>query len=114
MVLVGQAAIAGDTSSRVTLTGDQIRTALVGKSLSDGAHWTYDLNSDGAIAAVEMGRSRRGHWEVLGNKLCIRIVAGAAPDECWEVVRAGRAVLFRTGEQDIYEVAVKRPANAGK
>lgn len=99
------------TPARKMLTAAEIRQDLIGKVITDGFHWSYHLKSDGSIDATEMGRSRKGKWVIQGKQLCLAIFAGAAPDECWEIVREGKALIFRAHDQDIFNVTVQKPGS---
>lgn len=97
--------------ARKMLTAAEIRQSLIGKVITDEFHWRYFLKPDGAIDAIEMGRPRKGKWVIQGNQLCLEIFAGAAPDECWKVVREGNGLVFRAHGQDIFDVTVQKPAS---
>ena len=92
-----------------TLTGNEIRHRLVGKVISDGAHWHYYLKPGGAIAGEEINRPRKGRWHLEGNRLCIVIVDGAQPDECWDVTEGGGKLTFGTYGEVTYFVTVRPP-----
>ncbi|HKR86931.1 MAG TPA: hypothetical protein VJS38_02045 [Phenylobacterium sp.] len=92
-----------------TLTGKEIRHRLVGKVIGDGAHWRYYLKPNGAIDGEEINRPRKGRWHLEGNRLCIVIVDGAQPDECWEVTEGGGKLMFGTYGEVTYFVKVRPP-----
>ena len=92
-----------------TLTGKEIRHRLIGKVISDGAHWHYYLKPNGAIDGEEINRRRNGRWHLEGNRLCIVIVDGAQPDECWDVTEGGGKLMFGTYGEVTYFVKVRPP-----
>lgn len=92
-----------------TLTAKEIRHRLVGKVISDGAHWHYYLKPNGSIDAEELSRSRKGRWHFEGSRLCIVIFGGAQPDECWEVTEDSKHLMFGANGQVLYWVKVKSP-----
>ena len=81
----------------------------LGKVISDGAHWHYYLKPNGAIDGEEINRRRKGHWRLDGNRLCIVIVNGAQPDECWDVTEKDGKLMFGTYGEVTYWVKVKPP-----
>lgn len=89
------------------LNADEVRRTVVGKAITDGTHWRYHLKPDGAIDAFEMGRARQGRWHLDGNRLCIAIQKGAAPDQCFDVMREGKQLVFGVQGQVIYDVKVE-------
>lgn len=101
--------VASAAPARKTLTGAEIQQTFAGKVVTDGYHWSYHLKPDGSIEATEMGRSRKGHWVIRGNQLCINITVGASPDHCWGVVREGQALVFQINGNDFLDVMVKDP-----
>ena len=103
-----QCAFAAPDSHR-QLSGAQIKAAFAGKILTDGIHWSAYLLRDGSFKSVEMGRSRKGHWQINGNELCLSSPAGPGL-ECWTVVHSGTAFVFQTHGQDVFEVTVEAPS----
>jgi len=97
------------TSQSSPLHAKEIRHRLVGKVISDHAHWHYYLKRDGSIDGEELTRPRKGRWRLEGDRLCITIVDGAAPDECWEVAQQGQHLTFGTYGQVTYFVYVEPP-----
>jgi hypothetical protein len=94
---------------RKTLTAEEVRQTLIGQAITDGYHWRYLLKPDGSIDAQEMGRPRRGHWHFKGNRLCIAITAGAAPNECWDVMREGKGLVLGIHGNPIYDIQITAP-----
>ena len=92
-----------------TLNAEEIRHRLVGKVISDGAHWHYYLKPGGQIAGEEINRPRRGRWHLAGNRLCIAIQDGAQPDECWDVTEKNGKLMFGTYGEVTYWVKVRPP-----
>jgi hypothetical protein len=92
-----------------TVTAKEIRRRLVGKVISDSAHWHYYLKPNGAIDAEELSRSRKGRWHLEGDRLCIVIYGGAQPDECWDVTEKDHKLMFGTNGEVTYWVNVKSP-----
>lgn len=105
-LLLGAVATQADAQS-APLSAKEIRHLLIGKVISDGAHWHYYLKPDGTIDGEELSRPRKGRWRFKENRLCITIVNGAAPDECWEVTREGKKLMLGTNGQVVYSIRVE-------
>jgi hypothetical protein len=103
------ATAADGAAPSIPLTGKQIRQKLVGKVITDSAHWNYYLKPNGTIDALEHSLRRKGSWRLKGDRLCIAIVAGAAPDECWDVAQEGKNFTFASQGHVVYVVKAKPP-----
>ncbi len=53
------------------LDGKQIRSRMVGKDITDGAHWSLYLRPDGSIVGSESGDSCTGSWKIRDDRLCM-------------------------------------------
>ncbi len=53
------------------LDGKQIRSRMVGKDITDGAHWSLYLRPDGSIVGSESGDSWTGSWKIRDDRLCM-------------------------------------------
>jgi hypothetical protein len=111
LVSIGLVSTAESEPKLKTLSGREVRQELVGNVITDEYHWSYFLKPDGSIDATEMGRPRKGHWHIQGNRLCIVIIAGAAPDQCWDVMRDGKELIFGINGQTILYVKVEKPGS---
>jgi hypothetical protein len=107
LLLVATSAVAA--SPRKLLTSAEIRRVFGSHVVTDGAHWRYYLKADGAVDAVDMGRQRSGRWRVDDDQLCVRLVARAAEEECWEVTRRVHGFSFQINGQDLFDVTVEAP-----
>lgn len=91
------------------LKAEEIRQTLIGNVITDGFHWRYHLKADGSIDAIEMGRSRKGRWNIRGHRLCLVITSGAAPDECWDVMREGTKLVLGINGNAMTDIQVEPP-----
>lgn len=91
----------------IVLKADEVRQTLIGNVITDGAHWRYHLKPDGSIDGFEMGRVRKGRWNIRGDKLCLVIAAGASPNECWDVMREGRNLVLGINGNAIRDIQVE-------
>lgn len=101
--LASPATFAGAKTSRVAMTPDEIKDAFVGKVLTDGHHWSALIQPDGGIKAIEMGRSKKGRWQLKGNEFCMALPKGSTL-ECWRVFRNKDAFVFNRFNQDQLDV----------
>lgn len=113
VLLVVATATAAETKLR-KLNAGEVRQTLIGKVISDGYHWRYHLKENGLIDGTELARSRKGRWHLEGSRLCIVITAGAAPDECWDVMREGKKLVLGINGSVIYDVKVEEPRQVSK
>lgn len=102
------AALAGERK----LSGPQIRSALMGKSVSDGRHWSHQYLPDGRLERSENGRIRGGRWDVRGDQLCLLLpeVSKAEPI-CFDVILASGELQYRDEGSVVYQ-GVARPRSA--
>jgi len=105
-MLAAGSALAAHIPHRKVLTGAEIKQTFVGKEVTDGHHWSYYLKPGGDIDAAEMGRTKKGHWAILGNQLCLSIPTGA-PTDCVEVVREGKGLVFQGNGLALIDVTVE-------
>jgi hypothetical protein len=114
LTLLAVTATASQAAQPRALKAAEIRQRLVGKMISDGAHWHYHLKPNGTIDAIELSRPRKGKWRIAGDRLCITILGGAAPDECWDVAQDGKKLTFGVRGDWIYWVKVDPPPRHGQ
>lgn len=92
------------------LSGAELRDRLAGKMITDGTHWTYTLNTDGRVSAIDMGKARSGVWRISTGELCVRVPVQASED-CWSVrQRNVQLFLVRDGGEPI-EITVEPSAS---
>jgi hypothetical protein len=74
------------------LTGKDIRAKVIGKVVTDGAHWSDYFDRGGALISWSQGRKSTGTWEIRGAELCLAEEAGAGTTTCYEVWVAADAI----------------------
>ncbi len=85
------AAAAQETSER--LSGEQIRSRVIGRDITDEIHWWRYLRADGALVSIDLGREQVGRWRVEDDLLCMS-EESAAETECFQVwVRDDKVTL---------------------
>lgn len=78
------------------LDGKQIRSRMVGKDITDGAHWSLYLRPDGSVIGSESGESWTGSWKIRDNRLCMTQPSITSP-VCNEVWMSGVNIRMRAG-----------------
>lgn len=93
------------------LSAGQIRDRLVGQTITDGTHWSYTLNADGRLDAIDMGKVRAGIWRIAAGELCIRVPL-KADEDCWTVRQRGEQLLLEKEGVFSVEISVEaRPTH---
>jgi hypothetical protein len=49
----------------------ELKKAIVGKTITDGTHWSDRFKPDGTVESVMHGQVLGGRWRVRGGELCI-------------------------------------------
>lgn len=76
------------------LFGPEISASLVGRELTDEAHWRLGFEPDGRLTSFSLGRPGTGRWSVQADELCLE--RGSPPSLlCYEVWAAGRQIELR-------------------
>lgn len=75
------------------VSGDEIRSRIIGMDITDDVHWWTYFREDGALVAIELGRERVGHWTIEADRLCMA-EESAADAECFRVwIREDEVIL---------------------
>lgn len=94
VVASGSAAAPAEETSFTRVLGQAIRTTVIGKTVTDGAHWSDTFDKSGALISWSQGRKSTGTWEVRGDELCIAEEAGAEAT-CYQVWVAREQISLR-------------------
>lgn len=81
------------------LNAAEIRGRVVGRDITDDAHWAEYYRSDGVLIIDDLGARRSGRWSVERDMLCTTN-ARAAPHRCWQVWLSGSEISLRERPQD--------------
>lgn len=86
--------------------GKHIRARIVGKDITDGAHWTLYLRPDGSVVGSESGDSWTGSWKIRDDRLCMT-QPGSTSLVCNEVWMSGANIRMRaSGDEKSLEAIV--------
>ena len=83
-----------DETPFTRLLGKDIRARVIGKTVTDGAHWSDTFDQNGALVSWSQGRKSTGTWEIRGDELCIAEAAGADAT-CYQVWVARDEISLR-------------------
>jgi hypothetical protein len=86
----------------------EIRARVVGKDVTDSAHWVNYLRPDGVLLSSEMGRKWTGTWKIQNHKLCM-----SNPNleslSCNEVWMSGANIRLRENQdQETFDATVEK------
>ena len=86
----------------------EIRARVVGKDITDNAHWVNYLRPDGVLLSSESGSKWTGTWKIRSNKLCM-----SNPNleglNCNEVWMSGTNIRMRADkDQETFDAIVEK------
>jgi hypothetical protein len=94
MLCTANSALAEEAFKR--LNAAEIKKAIVGKTITDGTHWSDKFKADGTVESIMHGQVQGGRWSVRGGQLCIGDSNGKTrAEDCFEVWRSGRVIEYR-------------------
>ncbi|MCP3024048.1 hypothetical protein [Cupriavidus basilensis] len=86
------------------LSAADIKKGLVGKIVTDGAHWSDKFKADGTLESIMQGGLRTGRWKLRGNDLCmIYSTRKENAEECYQVWRRQQRIEYRRDSDVIAE-----------
>ena len=94
VVMSPTAAYAADSRFQ-RLSATSLRSTLIGKTVTDDAHWVDRFLLDGVLDSVELGESRRGTWGIEHGELCLTRKARRPVKECFEVWKKEDRIEYR-------------------
>jgi hypothetical protein len=84
LVLTLVCARAADTFVR--LSAQEIRAKIIGKVITDDAHWSHHFRPNGTVHSIVLSQHRQGTWKIVGNTLCLTLKTRRDQStECYEV-----------------------------
>lgn len=87
----------------------EIRQKIVGKVVTDGAHWSDHYLPDGRVDGHSLGKRYTGTWRIEDGQLCTtRQRKKALQTECFEVWGAGTQIEYRRGGVPISSGELRR------
>src|SRR5262249_19926452 len=69
------------------LSAREIRAQIIGKVVTDEAHWSQHFRPDGTLHSIVVSQLRQGTWKMNGNTLCLILKTRKqeTTTECYEV-----------------------------
>lgn len=90
------------------LSEKEIRARVIGKDITDAAHWSMYLRPDGVLLRDEMGRKWTGIWKIQNNKLCMSNPSVKSLD-CNEVWMSEANIRMRAHQdQETWDAVVEK------
>ena len=80
------------------LAAREIPAAFVGKTFTDGTHFSFRYRAGGHIDGVSMNKKVVNRWVVRNGSLCVTDSFG---ETCYVVWKKGRAVRLVFGNADL-------------
>jgi len=83
-----------------TLSGDQIRTSLVGNTMvgvQDGSRYEQYLDPSGTIIGSAGADDYFGQWKITGNQICFYNTSKSADWDCSTVMLRNDQIIFEDG-----------------
>ncbi len=79
------------------LGAGEIRPVIIGKAVTDGAHWSDHFYPDGKMKSIELGETKHGSWNLEDKVLCMTrpLKKGRTETECNEIWLSGKQVEYR-------------------
>jgi hypothetical protein len=79
------------------LSAREIRTQIIGKVVTDEAHWSQHFRPDGTLQSIVVSQLRQGTWKIKGHTLCLTLTMRkqAITTECYEVWRWKDHIEYR-------------------
>lgn len=96
-LLLAATGAVGATDKFRQLTATQINAMVIGKVITDDAHWSDHFCADGTLKLIQMGETVRGTWRLDGNTLCVTRAdrQGKSETECNEVWMSNENIEYR-------------------
>lgn len=86
------------------LKAADVRSTLVGKIVTDEAHWADQFLEDGTMGGHRLGQSQTGTWKLARNgEICVVRKVKVSESDCFEVWLNQDLVQFRHGSIVITE-----------
>lgn len=70
-----------------------IRSKVIGKVITDDAHWSDYFAADSSLVSWSLGRKSLGRWQIRNSELCITEEDGGST--CYQVWMAGEEISLR-------------------
>ena len=79
------------------LSAREIRAQIIGKVVTDEAHWSQHFRPDGTLHSIVVSQLRQGTWKITGHTLCLTLKTRKqeTTTECYEVWRWKDHIEYR-------------------
>ncbi len=80
-----------------------MQSLLADREFGDGAHFSYQFQTDGKFDGTEMGTKVRGTWRTRQREFCWMKTQPVEPENCYEVEVSGSSIRFlRFGSEMLF------------
>lgn len=79
------------------LSEKELRQQVIGREVTDGAHWADRYLPDGRAEGHSLGKAYVGSWTIDNDELCLTRQAKRLRTECFQVWLSGTRVEYRRG-----------------
>jgi hypothetical protein len=79
------------------LSAREIRAQIIGKVITDDAHWSHHFRPNGTLHSIVLSQLRQGTWKINGHTLCLMLKRRKqeTTTECYEVWRWKDHIEYR-------------------
>lgn len=78
------------------LSAADIRVKIIGKVVTDDAHWWDHFETDGTLKSIDLGKLTPGTWKIDGDELClIHDAPTRISTNCYEIWQMNDQVRYR-------------------
>ena len=94
------------------LKAAEIKTVLIGKTITDEYHWADVFNADGSLGGHQLGEVQTGSWKLnMSGQICVVRATSHKPKDdepnCVEIWMRGNEVQYRRGSIVLSEGILK-------
>ena len=87
---------AADKFHRLKLA--EIRSIVIGKTITDEAHWADKFLDGGILGGHRLGRTQTGSWELSeSGEVCVMRKVSTVESDCFEIWLNRNQVQYRNG-----------------
>lgn len=94
------------------LKAAEIKTVLIGKTITDEYHWADVFNADGSLGGHQLGNAQTGSWKLNKSaEICVVRATSHKPKDdepgCVEIWMRGNEIQYRRGRIVLSEGILK-------
>ena len=96
------------------LSAREIRAQIIGKVVTDEAHWSQHFHPDGTLQSIVVSQLRQGTWKITGHTLCLTLKTRKqeTTTECYEVWQWKDHIEYRDNSATVMTGFVRQERRA--